>query len=352
MIKVRRLLLVAALFVVAAARFAPSARSVVPDSLTNDQFWALTSALSEPGGAFRSDNLLSNERSMQHVIPSLLETVKPGAAYLGVGPEQNFTYIAALKPGMAFIVDIRRGNLQLHLMYKALFELSDSRSDFVSRLFSRTRAPGLRADASVEELFKAYGLEKGDAGLHALNLLAVRDHLIKTRGFPLSDADLQGIASISQAFFEEGPFIRYRANFGSIYGMPTYAELMTSTDANGVTRGYLGSEEAFAYVKSLHARNLIVPVVGDFAGPKALRALGAYLKERKVMVGAFYLSNVEQYLVREGRWQLFCENAASLPLDIRSTFIRSIRDVNSFGRGVNLASVTSGIRADTQGCVQ
>ena len=48
-----------------------------------------------------------------------------------------------VKPRMAFIVDIRRGNLDLHLMYKALFELSADRAEFVSRLFSKALRSGL-----------------------------------------------------------------------------------------------------------------------------------------------------------------------------------------------------------------
>ena len=77
---------------------------------------------------------------------------------MGVGPEQNFTYIAALKPAMAFIVDVRRGNLQMHLMYKALFEMSADRPDFVSRLFSRKRPAGLTAASNVRDIFQAYAV--------------------------------------------------------------------------------------------------------------------------------------------------------------------------------------------------
>ena len=66
-----------------------------------------------------------------------------GGVYIGVGPEQNFSYIARLRPAMAFIIDIRRENLNLHLFYKALFEVSSDRADFVSRLFSRPRPTGI-----------------------------------------------------------------------------------------------------------------------------------------------------------------------------------------------------------------
>src|SRR6185369_4804307 len=98
--------------------------------------WQLSQQLSEPNGFFRSDNVVSDEAIYPEVVPTLADDGRRHGVYLGVGPEQNFTYIAALDPRIAFIVDIRRGNLQLQLMYKALFELSSDRADFVSRLFS------------------------------------------------------------------------------------------------------------------------------------------------------------------------------------------------------------------------
>ena len=73
---------------------------------------------SEAGGYFRSDNFLSNEAGYQHVIPLLKKSIRPGGVYLGVGPEQNFTYVVALEPKMAFIVDIRRQNMLEHLLIK------------------------------------------------------------------------------------------------------------------------------------------------------------------------------------------------------------------------------------------
>src|SRR5262252_3685750 len=111
----------------------------LPTKLSDQEFWALTEMASEPNGEFQSDNFLSNERGYQVVIPDLIATAKPGRVYLGVGPEQNFPYIVALKPALAIIFDVRRGNLHEHLLYKALFELSADRADFLSRLFCRPR---------------------------------------------------------------------------------------------------------------------------------------------------------------------------------------------------------------------
>jgi hypothetical protein len=347
--KTRRHLIVGAFLVFAAARLTPPARSTVPESLTNDQFWTLSQELSEPGGTFRSENLLSNERMMQHVIPALTRGVRAGQVYLGVGPEQNFTYIAALRPSLAFIVDVRRGNLQLHLMYKALFELSADRVDFVARLFSRARPPSLPADSTAADIFAAFVAAEGSESLFLANLAAIGEHLTRTRRISLTDDDLQGIRWILQSFYSGGPLIQYSANFGRSGSFPTYAELMTATDAGGTPRSFLASADAFQYLKTMHSNNLIVPVVGDFAGTKALRAVGRYLREKQAVVGAFYLSNVEQYLGREGRWHLFCENVSALPIDEHSSFIRSIRD-SAYGRGLGLNSVTGSMVAETRAC--
>ena len=112
---------------------------------------------------------------------------------------------------------------------------------------------------------------------------------------------------------------------------------MVEGDGKGQYRSYLSSDENFTVVRDLHKKNLLLPIVGNFAGPKALRAVARYLKEREAIVSAFYLSNVEQYLTREEKWDIFCGNAAALPLDESSFFIRSVRD-GTFGPGVGLDS--------------
>src|ERR1043166_297182 len=70
----------------------------LPTRLSDEGFWKLVTDFSEPGGSFPSDNLVSNELGFHNVLPELTGDRKPGGVYLGVGPEQNFTYIAALRP--------------------------------------------------------------------------------------------------------------------------------------------------------------------------------------------------------------------------------------------------------------
>ena len=311
-----------------------------PDRLTDREFWRLSSDLSEQDGSFRSDNLVSNEVWFQYVIPDLIKAARPSGVYLGVGPEQNFTYIAAVKPSMAFIIDIRRGNLDLHLLYKALFEVSSTRAEFVSRLFSRPRPIGLDERSTAAEIFDAFSHVERNDTLRADTFRVIKEQLAGRHGFTLSGSDWSAIDSTLDAFATFGPKIHYLSTGTDTYGgarLPTYAELMASTDGDGGSHSYLDTEERFRWIKGLERRNLIVPVVGDFAGPKAIRAVGSYMKERGATVSAFYLSNVELYLERELTWGSFCRNVATLPLDASSVFIRSAFD-GHYGHGFGLNS--------------
>src|SRR5687767_6207169 len=100
-------------------------------SARDTSFAATIARLSEPGGYFDTDNLVSNETSVLHVLPTLERRGVRGGAYIGVGPEQNFSYIAAVRPAVAYIVDIRRDNLLQHLWYKALFALARDPAEFL-----------------------------------------------------------------------------------------------------------------------------------------------------------------------------------------------------------------------------
>ncbi len=331
---------------------APPVELAIPTRLTDEEFWHIVTEFSEANGTFRSDNLLSNEIWLQYVIPDLLASAQPGRIYMGVGPEQNFTYISALKPAMAFIVDVRRGNLDLHLMYKALFEMSSDRADFVSRLFARKRPDGLSAASTAQEIFAAFANVEPSETFFNENLKAILDHLTKTHGFALTTEDAPGIEYVYRNFLMYGPGLTYwMSGRGGGFGRnsPSYADLMLSTDESGQARSYLASEESFAFLKSLESRNMLVPVVGNFAGPKAIRAVGAYVKERHAIVSVFYLSNVEQYLNMDSLWLTFCSNVATLPVDATSRFIRSVR-TGQYGYGPGLTSVLGNITEDIKQC--
>jgi hypothetical protein len=343
----------------------------IPSSLTDKDFWQFVTDVSEPGGYFRSDNFLSNEMGFLYPIPELKRITKPGGVYLGVGPEQNFTYIAALQPKMVVLFDIRRQMMIHHLMYKVLFEMSSDRADFLSKLFSRPRPAGLDSATTPVRLFDAFIAAPSDSAAYRRNLLAIRAGLRK-HGVTLTPGDSASLDYVYGAFYEAGPLISYafrpgmggsrffgeritlRSSAGDVIGgnvvsfirggMANYGELQTATDGAGNYLAFLGTEPAYRFVRDMQRRNMIVPVAGNFAGPKAIRAVGDYLRAHDATVTAFYLSNVEQYLFQQGDdWRKWFENVATLPLDSASTFIRSGRGGTSAGV-IGLASMLASMQ--------
>jgi hypothetical protein len=295
-------------------------RGSLPRQLSDDAFWALVTEVSEAPGAFpHSDNLVSNERLMPHTIRQLRAS---GGVYIGVGPEQNFSYIARIEPAMAFIIDIRQENRDLHLLYKALFELSADRADFVSRLFSRHRPAQLSGDPSVRVLFEAYHSATPSSELLESTEAAVRERLLETHRLPLSAAALGSIQAALHAFHADGPDITYRTSRPAENPQPSYRALMTAPDVSGRSHSYLASDEAFRFIKALHERNLIVPVVGDFGTNEgAIARVGDYVRRHGSLVSGFYGSNVQTYLNNQ-QMIGFCHNLATLPRDdYRTAFL-------------------------------
>jgi hypothetical protein len=340
------------LFVMLLVPARPITAAELPLQLSDEEFWKLVTDFSESGGYFRSDNFVSNETTFQFVIPELKNTIKPGGVYMGVGPDQNFTYIVNLEPKISFILDIRRQNMLQHLMYKALIEMSADRAEFVSRLFSRARPEGIDNSSSPEQLFAAFEKVDRNRQLYTDNFSAILQHLEQKHGFKLTAEDEKSIEYVFNAFYVGGLELNYNGpsavGLGGRGRMPSYSELMIQTDREGLNRSYMSSEETFKALQALEKKNLVVPLVGDFAGPKALRAIGDYLREHDATVNVFYLSNVEQYLFQQDDdWSKFFTNVGMLPLATNSTFIRSIFNglipPRSTGFGLRSASVLSPI---------
>jgi hypothetical protein len=300
------------------------AMAALPARLSDSDFWSLVSGISEPGGYFRiADNFTSNEREIAVVSTMLREAHVSGGVYMGVGPEQNFSYIAAIRPDMAFIVDIRRQAVMQHLMFKAIFEMAADRADFISLLFSKPRPAGLTASSSIQNIWQAFTPVQTDLDASRRTYARVVERLTKTHRFSFTADESEQLEWVFQAFQSYGPSITTRGGGGYGGNSWTFADLTGSmTDGSGTTQSFLASEENYRYVKTLHEKNLIVPVSGDFGGPKALRAIGAWLRERHATVSAFYVSNVEQYLFQDDKQKAFFDNVAALPITPASVFIR------------------------------
>jgi hypothetical protein len=307
----------------------------LPVRLSNQEFWNMVVDFSEDGGSFPSENFLSNESGYQRVIPALLKTVTPGGVYIGVGPEQNFTYIAALRPKIAFIVDIRRQNMLEHLFYKALMETSAGRAEFLSRLFGRPALTTLPTDATSEELFRACDTSSPNRGFFEANVAHILEYLKNEKELKLSREDEAGIRHVAQAFFRSGSRLTYAfiGGNGDSRKMPSYADLMTERDGVGRNWNFLAGEDQFRAIQAMEKNNLIVPLVGDFAGDKAIRSVARYVQEHGSRVRAFYTSNVEQYLFQDNKnWKRFYDNVLVLPTDSTSSFIQYVLESRAYDR--------------------
>src|SRR5689334_11034464 len=172
----------------AAAPVPQSARAAsLPARLSPQELWKLIGDISEPGGYFRiTDNYTSNENEIGQIFTTLREQNKSGGVYIGVGPEQNLTYIAAIKPAMAFIIDIRRQAVVQHLMFKAMMEMSKDRADFLSLLFAKPRPQSVTASMSIQDMWNAYFGVLTDQALATSVHNRVVERLEKTHGFTLT----------------------------------------------------------------------------------------------------------------------------------------------------------------------
>jgi hypothetical protein len=292
-------------------------------ALSDADWGALVLSLSEPGGYFDTDNLISNERSYLHVIGPLRRM--RGGAYLGVGPDQSFSYLAAARPAVAFIIDIRRDNLLHHLLLRSLFALSSNRAEYLARLHGRAlpenpRAWDRRPLAAI--LNRIDSLPVDPAAARATRVAI--DALVRALPLRVTDADVATIQRFHREFIENGTGLRFRT-FGRAPRpfYPTYRELLLETDALGRLGSFMADEEDFRWVKELEAKNLVIPVVGDLAGPDAMRRIGVWLDQRGVGVSAYYTSNVEDYVWRDGKYDAFVANVRALPWTRAGVIVRS-----------------------------
>lgn len=290
-----------------------AAQSARPDTT----FAGTVARLSEPGGFFDTDNLVSNEQSYLHVVGTLRDRGVTGGAYLGVGPDQNFSYILAVRPALALIIDIRRDNLLQHLLFKSLFLRARNRLEYLCLLFGRPVPSDLAAwdERELDDLLRYIDETK------ATNAVTAD---VSRFGVPLDSADRAKIAQMHGEFMERGLELRLTTfNRPLRLDYPTYRDLLRETDRDGRRAGYLVREADFRYLRQLQRDHRIVPVVGDLSGTLAMSAIARFLTERGLAVSAFYTSNVEQYLLRDGGFPQFARNVAALPAQPRSVIIRS-----------------------------
>lgn len=317
------------------AACAPPERSASPSAsattgavlhpLSDSAFAALVARISEPQGFFDTDNLISNEGGYLKVMGALDRSGVHGGAYVGVGPDQNYSYIARIRPAIAFIVDIRRDNLLHHLLLRALMEGAPTRVEFLSALTGRAPPsdPGAWTDRSIADI-AAYVYDGPLVPAAAEESHRRVADAVVGYGVPLTPEDLATIRRFHRTFMEAGLALRFNTlGRPPRPYYPTYGQLILETDIEGNQASYLASAEDYAWVRALHRAGRIIPVVGDLAGDHALVELGDVLREMDLTLSAFYASNVEFYLWQGGTFARWRANLASLPAAPNAVVVRS-----------------------------
>jgi len=301
---------------------AAQASRVVADTT----FAGTIARLSEAPGFFDSDNLISNETSYLHAVTKLRESGVSGGAYVGVGPDQSFSYVAEIRPTVVYMIDIRRDNMIMHLLLKALFERSRNRLEYLCRWTGRQVPVDVTAwdDRPIETVIaRVDSLAPNDTVARAET-----DSVLATiRGYrvPLSDVDSATIRRFHSEFIRAGLDIRFTStNRAPRYYYPTLRQLILERDLEGGQSSYLASRERWDFIKGLQARDRIIPVVGNLAGTRAFPAVGREISARGERLTALYVSNVEMYLWRDGGFDVFAESAANMPHDPKAVIIRSV----------------------------
>jgi hypothetical protein len=326
-----------ALIVAVAIGFAAASDSF-QDRIPSAEFSKIIKTFSEEEGYFISDNFTSNEDGYLSITNKLRELHISGGAYIGVGPEQNFTYIAKLRPEIVFLVDIRRQAMIQHLMFKALFHLSKDRVEFLARLLSRRLAEKNAPDihSSLRALMDYFSDAPASASYYSSNLAEIERTIQSEFEFPLSKEDRNSLTVVYKSFYTEGLDQSFKFNFSRRGrmgpGMPSLRDLIEQPDPNGKPGNFLAINDDYQFVRDLQEKNRIIPIVGDFAGRKAFRAIAGYLRDHSYTVCAFYTSNVEMYLFENGVFTDFVENVKALPITSSSLFIRCSQDryLNSY----------------------
>lgn len=309
----------------AAAPAAPPVDAAAEQEARRARFVERVEGLSEPDAEFFSDNLVSNETSFLHVADELPALAPRGSAYLGVGPEQNFSYIAMLEPRVAYVVDIRRDNLRLHLLYKAAFELGRTRADFLATLLGRPAAGPSAATDDVAAILRAATAAPATAESFAAAHAALSAR-IGSWGLRLAPPERKRIEAIHRRIFDDQLSLRFSLKEANGRRYPTLGEMLAATDRGGKARGFLAEERLYQTVATMQREHRIIPVVGDFAGDKAMPGVAAALARDGEKLGAFYVSNVEQYLLEPAVWARWRRNVAALPRAEGAVFVRAWLD--------------------------
>lgn len=250
--------------------------------------------LAPPPTDYGLDCFVSSEVGYNEVIARCAPSAeRPGGAYLGVGPDQNYTYIGALRPALAVILDARLDNLLEHLIFKLAFAEARDPLDYLCLLLGRARATG-PGDGLTARL-RAQPLDAAAAAVFSANV---------RRAFQARwTSDERLLARVERLLRE---FVRRQLAVTSVSEtclanldkIPDFEEVITSTTPEGFNFHYLTDAGRFGVVKALHAEDRIIPLLGNVVSPEGIAAARRVVEGAGLKLSTVYLSNLEEFLLQ------------------------------------------------------
>lgn len=287
-------------------------------------FFELLKWLDEPPtGPSSADNLMTNEDSLASVMDQIRSESPPGTVFLGVGPDQNYTFIATARPIEAYLLDYRKKNQLLHLMHLALIAKSPNRIDYLENYWARRVKVGLISppnddhSKTTEKLLLLFRRSELDQQFLAQNIGDVMSELLNSQF--LDANEIEEVGRIQKRLAGPGP----EARFLALKMYPTIASLISMKTRAGKPGHWLAGDDYYQEVRELCFQQKIYPVVGDWSGQLCLKKLAAHLNSTEKKVGLVYISDVEFFLLRGNRFSHYIENLARLPLHDEVRIVRT-----------------------------
>lgn len=281
----------------------------------------------KPTGPESVDNLMTNEDSIASVMDQAASEVPQGTVYLGVGPDQNFSLIAATKPHMALIIDYRKKNQLLHFFHLALIHLSNDRTTYLEKFWARDSQPQPELTLKTPD--------PSDSQLSSFVKSPFKPDMLKTLQNDvitflsawemLTTDDFDNIRRIQARLAGPGP----KARFLALKMYPEIQSLIQAKTRSGKPGHWLASDDHYQTVRNLVTRYQLLPIVGDWAEKpgtnvkSTFRQLSAWLISKRLQVGCIYISDVEFFLMRGSHFSKYIANLSRLPLHHEARVVRT-----------------------------
>lgn len=299
----------------------PARAGAAPLSL---EHWRhMVSTLSLPGASSSPGYVCQNGSYLQ-VAKSLVARAPADGVYIGVGQDENLSYIALTRPVLALVVGSNHDQLLLQLMYKALFEIAADRQAFLVGLLGadgselRPASPDDRLSLLMDRVGRLPRTEASFESAHR----AIQRRVVSF-GLDLGPDANSKLRDVHQAFFRRGLELRHAPNdrTGNPETFPTLRTVLESVSPDGAVRSFLGTSAYFDSVRRLHASNRIVPLVGTL--PDALPVVAAFLRQRSLEVGVVHVSSTELAIATPQAFAKWTRSLATLPKSKGALFIRA-----------------------------